>query len=189
MNAKDQIEVAIMNVIDNIGKNAVATKKLKANQKGTDWKKIVWKDKQATIDILCGLRDLGHQTKYQVAADLGKCNNADRAEWLYDLVWYRGSTGNLTEVALAVEIEWATRANSPKERLDKILYDFEKLLVARTKYKVIIFQGISHFNLQTFNTLKNSIKSYGQTGSGDRYLFAGWSFDNQIFHFDHLVIP
>ena len=186
MSAPDKIEAAIVDVIARVGAHAVARKKHDAAATGSDWRNEKWRTAQATTEILSALVDLAHQENYQAAAS--KCRAADCGEWLYDLVWYRGSTGSLKEVVLAAESEWAAWTCSDEARLKEILYDFEKLMVARTEYRLIIFEGSSEFISKTFATLESSVRAFTQTRRGDRYQMAGWNWDEQLFKFEHVVI-
>lgn len=64
-------------------------------------------------------------------------------EWLYDLLWYtEGDPYCPKEFPLVVECEWQKRrkGDKTKDKLSDIKYDFQKLLLANTKLKVMIFQ-------------------------------------------------
>jgi hypothetical protein len=105
------------------------------------------------------LIELARKRNYLAAARTDKRTVADCPEWLYNLVWYDGRCGELRDVILAAEIEWATWAHTDEDGLNKILYDFEKLLVARTEYRIIIFQGKNDFIDRTFERLEKSVRN------------------------------
>ena len=115
--------------------------------------------------------ELGHKEGFKVCAH--GVDTADAKEWLYDLVWYRDDeNGRLESVPLVLESEW-------EAKYEGIKYDFEKLLLARTVYKVMIFQGEieSHFE-----ELKESILAFKDPGASGTFILAG--FDGERFEFD-----
>jgi hypothetical protein len=188
MKTADKIEIAIMEAIESTGKNAIERKKRDAAAKGTDWKKETWEDSTGTKEVLDCLIALAREKNFLAAARKDKCTKADCSEWLYDLVWYDGPCGELRDVILAAEIEWATWKHTDKDRLNEILFDFEKLLIVRTEYRIIIFQGeTNNFIDSTFERFEKSIRNYKRTMQGDRYLFVGWSWENQDFKFKHFL--
>jgi hypothetical protein len=76
---------------------------------------------------------------------------------------------------LIVESEW-------HKAYDRIKYDFEKLLVGRAKYKVIIFQASGERMLEFFKMMKSGIEAFGGPQVGERYLLA--CFDETRWVFD-----
>lgn len=90
-------------------------------------------------------------------------------EWLYDMVWYTPEPESLfhvKEIHLVVESEWSTGKNQME-------YDFYKLIQARAKHRLFIFQAkeveerIAYF--------KNLVKNSTIAEDGDSYLFACWN--------------
>jgi hypothetical protein len=74
---------------------------------------------------------LGVKNKFIVCTS--GCDGKFEGEWLYDLIWYRNNTNNRLEtVPLVLESEWC---------MDhfQIRFDFEKLLLANSPIKVMVF--------------------------------------------------
>ena len=124
------------------------------------WTKYV---KQALVDI-------GRLNGFKTAAS--GCSSDDGAEWLYDVVWYEvDEHGNMRDVPLVAECEWG----GPRA----IKVDFEKLLVARARYRVMIFQTSTDAESQrSINLLKGCITNCKLSRAGDRYLFLVWVRDH-----------
>lgn len=88
----------------------------------------------------------------------------DHTEWLYDILWYQDypdNLGYLLDVLLVAESEWSSK--------DYVKDDFQKLLLARSKYRIMIYQ------CETDGTVirwaKEQIRNFKLTQQGDRYLF------------------
>jgi membrane-bound inhibitor of C-type lysozyme len=117
-----------------------------------------------------------NEYNYHVAASGIK--SKDSGEWLYDLVWYNWGQGFLEDVYLVVESEWL-------KDLADIQLDFEKLIVARSKHRLMIFQAdteqILKSHIEELNTIVDKCKI---STSGDRYLYAAYSYENKCFFFD-----
>ena len=123
------------------------------------WTKYV---KQAVVDV-------GRRNGSRTAAS--GCSSDDGAEWLYDVVWYQvDEQGSMKDVPLVAECEWG----GPRA----IKGDFEKLLVARARYRVMIFQTSTDAEAQaSINLLKGYITNCRLSRAGDRYLFVVWARD------------
>ncbi len=113
-------------------------------------------------------------------------------EWLYDLLWWDQGEGNIidagqfhiVDIPLVAEIEWGN-ANA-------ITDDFQKLLLARSKYRVMIFQSSNETLDWCTNLIQNLIKhiqNFRSTISGDRYLFCAYVNNEHGFHFKSYVAP
>jgi len=119
--------------------------------------------------------------KYFTASKLRTCENH---EWLYDFVWYDNNEFGLNDVYLVVESEWKNPWGNEDYSYD-IQYDFEKLILARSIYKLMIFEGDNlDENSQYLDTLKKIVINCKLTRKGDRYMFAAWDKDKQEFYFD-----
>lgn len=112
------------------------------------------------------------------------------SEWLYDIVWYQDDPINhyLLDVPLVAESEL-----SPK--LNELIYDFQKLLVSRSKHRIMIYEY--EFNNENIadklDALIDQIKNSKLTQPGDRYLFCVWEHrrpvESQKFRFKLFVAP
>lgn len=108
------------------------------------------------------------------------CDSDDGQEWLYDIVWYQlDNAKHMTDVSLVAECEWGGE--------ESIKYDFAKLLISKSQYRLMIFQSDSDKNINgIINKMKIWIAKFCRTSKGDRYLFAGWSKTHWIF--EHYIV-
>ena len=114
------------------------------------------------------------------AADV---NNADRGEWLYDVVWRRhDDRGRLTAVPLVAECEWLR----PRE----IEKDFEKLLLARADVRLIIYRGKYEGSRETAERLAAHVMAFNGPHVEGGWLLAAWKRvdDNPWFKFKCFTI-
>ena len=161
------IEHTIQDALKDIEKRALAAK-----GQGEPWPDGRW-----TKEIKSNLVDLAHNYGFEVSTS--GCANANCGEWLFDLAWYKyNSARQMKNLMLAMECEWGNE--------DHIREDFEKLLVARAKYRLMIFQGNAIESI--INDLKERIDVFEGSQAGDRYLFVGWYWGGQHFVFDNYVV-
>ncbi|MGO9587919.1 MAG: hypothetical protein ACLP2Y_17200 [Limisphaerales bacterium] len=96
-------------------------------------------------------------------------------EWLYDLCWYSGAPDKnkkLLDVPLVLESEWNQYG---------IIYDFEKLLIAKSKFKVMVFQANGQTAIDFFKELEQGIRTYQGGTPGEIYLLACFNGVNRGF--------
>ena len=80
----------------------------------------------------------------------------------------------MTDVPLVAESEWRGEI--------AIAHDFQKLLVSRSRYRVMIFQADSEEAVRSlFEKMRLWIAKFHRTTVGDRYLLAGWARHQWIF--------
>lgn len=121
------------------------------------------------------LTTFGHERGFGVIAS--GCDYADAGEWLLEMVWVTGNNDMLEEMPLSMECEW---------NLDEheIVWNFEKLLVVRSKYRLFIFNQKTSAEVdRTLEFLRAKIKGFRGSQVGDRYLFAGYSWDEEKFRY------
>jgi hypothetical protein len=100
------------------------------------------------------------------------------SEWLYDILWwYQNDRDYVIDIPLVAEVEWGD-ANAVKD-------DFQKLLLARSKFRVMIF----HCGDDFIQLGKTQIKEFKYTKTGDRYLFCSHSGNQIGFHFELYIVP
>ena len=140
------------------------------------------KNKWWTTRIKDALCQLGHNVNCVVSAN--GCEAADdNTEWLFDMIWWAGSNDNFEELILAMECEWSLSEY-------EIWWDFNKLLVVRSKYRVFIFNRSNDELIKNmFDQFKEAIKNFKSSNFGDRYLLAGYSSNKVDFIFEHFVVP
>ena len=104
--------------------------------------------------------------------------NKEQPEYLFDLCWYNISTNlikSINEVSLIIESEW-------KKEFYQIQYDFEKLLIANVKYKIMVFQTDEVFE-NTTSKLKQIISAF-KSPDTSTYIFAGFINSLGIFQIE-----
>ena len=112
------------------------------------------------------------------------CVGADTGEWLFDLVWAAGQDKpwQFWEMPLAMECEWSTNR-------DDITWDFEKLLVAKARIKLLVFQQASKDDVKKLlESLRSMVRAFKMSFPGERYLLAGYSYDDHEFYYDSIVV-
>ena len=123
------------------------------------------------------------QNSYHVRA-----SKADEAEpgWLYDMTWLQYSEMNnemthLSDVSLVLECEWGY--------FPQILFDFEKLLLARAYLRCMIFWAADRKSAKkNLQKLVIAIDHFHGTKSKDSYLFCVWLKAEACFYF-HSYTP
>jgi hypothetical protein len=130
-------------------------------------------DGQWTIAVKRVLVSVGKSLGYSTASH--GCESDAGQEWLYDVVWFRkDEERSLIDVPLVAESEWG--------REPAIEEDFDKLLLARSMYRVMVFQARSEEAVHNLMAkMKLWITKFRSTQPGDRYLFAGWARDHWVF--------
>ena len=103
--------------------------------------------KQLKDDI--GILGEKHGWTICTAGFKGRFENA----WLYDLLWYKEEEGHLSEVYLVMESEWGWGRTHIK-------YDFEKLLLAKSPLKVMVFQTNNREIDALFDFLEKGIRAF-----------------------------
>ena len=125
-------------------------------QKG-DWTKAVKKE----------LTKAGNELKCRVAAN--GVDNAKDVEWLFDVVWMTldwKPSRQLKRIHLVVESEFGN--------VGDIADDFEKLLVARSDVRLMVFKKRNKSKVEEeFNRLEKEAREFCQRQSGDYYILAG----------------
>jgi hypothetical protein len=135
-------------------------------------------DASWTSHIKKRLCDLGHHNGFEVRTE--GCSEADAGEWLFDLVWLKKHAGGeqLTGMPLVMQLEWG-------QHLKEIVTAFEKLLVSKAGHKVIVFQRSSPDQVKNAITiLMDRIGSFQPLSPDERYLLAGYSYEQQVFVYE-----
>lgn len=127
------------------------------------------KDEYHTSGILSALCEVGKKEfKYSVHASsrFVKKNEKDGGEWLYDLIWYEpDNEGYMKSIPLAAECEW--------KPIGAISDDFQKLLCARARVKMLIYDEKWFDKNAAQQKFSEWIKNYNDSQNGDTYLFVG----------------
>jgi hypothetical protein len=91
-------------------------------------------------------------------------------------VWYRNEPpGHLREIGLILESEWC------KDEF-QIRYDFEKLLIAKSPIKVMVFQDFEDNLPKLWSLLETGIRTFRTEPANEKYILA--AFRNQDYSFE-----
>jgi hypothetical protein len=130
-------------------------------------------DGEWTAAIKRSLITLGRSKGYSVCAS-GFPEECER-EWLFDLVWYRNEPQeHLREIGLVLESEWS---RNPAH----IKYDFEKLLVAKSPIKVMVFQDDKDNLPKLWPLLEVSIRTFQTAPTGEKYILVAYENAKDTF--------
>jgi len=133
----------------------------KPNQRNSEWTKAV----KLAVCVL------GQKLNYAVCGCPPECDKG----WLYDLCWYSVTTDRkfLLDMPLVLESEWGNWT--------EIKYDFEKLLVAKSKFKVMVFQAEGQNITDYYKELEQGIRTYQGGSAGEVYLLACYNDEKGEF--------
>ncbi|WP_299621022.1 hypothetical protein [Pelagibius sp.] len=114
---------------------------------------------------------------------------ADGGEWLFDLCWLdyagRDTWAQLRTVPLVAEIEWGNQGD--------IIDDFQKLVLARARLRLMIFAASSRAAvIELFDKLMRFADEFGDQEQNDRYLLCGYDAEKGQFIFkmpDRTISP
>lgn len=122
------------------------------------------------------LYDLAKNQNQDLLVAASGLEKADWGEWLFDMIWYKYENSSLKDVYLVVESEW----NLDEENIQ---LDFEKLLIAKSRYRLLIFQALTEEKaveiIENFNKI---VENCSQSVKGDRYLYAAYIINKEIFY-------
>ena len=152
----DSVELAVIEAAKSVAKRA---------------KKERWSgDEPWTRGLKLELAKRGKSYGFYVCGS--KCEDYGRGEWLYDLVWLKVGNGTkvITDVSLIFESEWSTN----QTYIDN---DFQKLLLGRAQHRMMVFEQ-KHDVGPVFERLKDQVRNFARSQSGDRYLLLGWQYQN-----------
>jgi hypothetical protein len=115
---------------------------------------------------------VGKKKEYSICGFPPDCE----PEWLYDMVWFRNdSSFYLREIGLVLESEWS---RDPEQ----ISYDFEKLLIAKSPIKVMVFQDFKGNSVpQLWSLLERGIRTFKTEPANEIYILAGLQNDEYEF--------
>jgi len=120
------------------------------------------RDPRWTEAVKLAVGGIGKELEYGVCGT----DTHFEAGWLFDLCWYeRAPDGHFLSMPLVLESEW-------QRDLTGILYDFEKLFVAKAAYKVMVFQASGAAIDQYFDALAKAARAFQKTSSDELYILA-----------------
>ncbi len=132
-----------------------------------------------TAAIKRSLITLGTTKGYKICTS-GFPDECDR-EWLFDLVWYRNEPQeHLREIGLIVESEWSRDPSAIK-------FDFEKLLIAKSPIKVMVFQDYNDNRRELFALLETGVHTFQTEPSGEKYVLLCYQNDKDAFEWKTII--
>jgi hypothetical protein len=139
-------------------------------------------DREWTIAIKKRLIDIAEKYSLSVNCNIygEKYKHNDGREWLYDLIIYSSNNGYFDEVYLVCESEWSLD-------FDAIKWDFEKLLVARSKVHLLVYKGSPEKHDEYKDDFIAEIEKSGSCSNGDVYLFAIYNTSDDSFFVEKYV--
>lgn len=102
----------------------------------------------------------------------------ENAEWLYDAIIYSWKNDVFDEVYLVGESEWS-------RNFADIKWDFEKLLFARAKVRLLVYQVSGEFYAEYRDKLIHIVENSGSCQKGDVFLFAVFNTTTNGFKVEH----
>ena len=131
---------------------------------------------------LCGI---GQSFVYEVYAKDVEEDKKNGGEWLYDVTWLeynRSGDGELTDSPLVVECEWGDYQD--------IEDDFEKLLLARARVRVMIFGGTDEPSVakDIADKLAGKVTAFKGSRAEDAWLLAAWEPNEDSWRFRYFTI-
>ena len=148
-------------------------------------------DTEWTKAVKTKLCEIGRIFGCKVGA--GGVDNPGYGEWLYDVTWleyerdYDGlkwPATALIEVHLVAECEWHRDKN-----FEEIVYDFEKLLLARTGFRLMIFTGSNQAKSEEIaELLARKVREFKGSRAEDAWLLAAWEGSNDDWSFRYFTI-
>ena len=125
--------------------------------------------KQWTKKVLITLCKLGKELGYTAWATGVPDQYRDGNEFLYDASWHEtDNCGRTISLLMVAECEWGNAR--------EVDYDFQKLLLARSKVRVMVYDA-GHANgdyqEEIHDRLRGHVETFNGT-EGDPYLLIGW---------------
>jgi hypothetical protein len=134
-------------------------------------------DRAWTKAIFKSLSELGEELGFTICSC---CQDGEyECGWLYDLIWYKENANKeLQTVPLILECEW-------RKKYESIKYDFEKLLISKCRYKIMIFQAKQNQITDYFHKLKSAIRAFDGSCKNETYFLAcfveeKWRFEIEM---------
>jgi hypothetical protein len=163
--AFDVVEREIVSALQDIGKKPDRFK----------WKRPEWTSRVKTRIAL-----IGEDRGYHIGASGIEPGPCRRPEWLYDLTWQDiGNDDQLVDLPLILESEWDRSG---------LLYDFNKLLVARSDHRIMVWSEGSKRDFRArakqLGVLASACKL---VRPGDRFLYCCWAESDDAFCFESFV--
>lgn len=116
--------------------------------------------------------ELGKKHKWGICASSSEAGV--EPEWLYDLCWYARYDKEEFEMGLILESEWS------HDYYD-LRFDFEKLLCAKSPYKIFIFEAYEDALDLKLAALQSAIRNCKLPVTDETYVLAAYVPTRQAF--------
>lgn len=130
-------------------------------------------DSNWALHLKRSITTLGRQWGWEVRQYEKADSNAH--PWLFDHTWAFTADHRLRNVALVMEVAAITGSYW------NLIYDFEKLLAARSPLKIIVFAAAETERENCFLGLGQSLRAYIHTDPIERYILACWKLHEGTF--------
>ena len=153
-------------------------------------------DTEWTKAVKTKLCKIGREFGCKVGAKKNEVEKAyrDFGEWLYDVTWleYERECGDgfkwpstaLIEAHLVAECEWGRGKN-----FEFIIEDFEKLLLPRAGFRLMIFTGFNQTKSEEIaERLARKVREFKGSRAKDAWLLAAWEGSNDGWWFRYFTI-
>ena len=150
-------------------------------------------DTEWTKAVKTTLCEIGREFGFKVGA--AGVENPGYGEWLYDVTWLEYERGVdplvLADAHLVAECEWSgkTRSGASLNYRGAVDDDFEKLLLARTGVRLMIFTGLDKTCSQKIaERLAGRVREFKGSRAEDAWLLAAWEGSNDDWSFRYFTI-
>ncbi len=135
---------------------------------GKNWCLSTWtKEVKDSVALVCTVWG------YEVwASGIEAKDKMHKGEWVFDLIAMEYDAGALHDILLVMESEWSSD-------IDSVDDDFEKLILARAKHRLIVM----NLDNENISQLLKHAETFMHSLLGDRYLLANWNGQNDCFDF------
>ncbi len=123
---------------------------------------------------------LGEKLEWKVCASSTEAEV--EPEWLFDLCWYKRSENEGLDIGLVLESEWSHHKHD-------LIFDFEKLLCAKSPYKIFIFESYENVLLEKLEYLETAIKNCQLPSNGECYTLAAYDLNRKEFKIKNVNLP
>lgn len=147
------------------------------NKVGIDLSKRTTADREWTDEIKKRITDYGNSQKVYVCVGKKDIKNKDWGEWLYDITFLDRTTDEtIVEIPFICESEW--------KHGFEIDTDFSKLVQARAKNKLMIFQAKNKAAANEIHERLVKAKNAFNAKQGEEkatYIYMCWNCDSESF--------
>lgn len=113
------------------------------------------------------------------------------SEWLFDLHWYKEGKSHYTttRLPLIMECEWQQKRKGDRRiPFSGIKYDFQKLLVSNSEFRLMIFKIVNLNDMKELSDyFEDNINNYKHLSKGSKFLFIGFYDKAKTFYYTEII--